>query len=121
VAVIAAAAPYLLSLLGPGYAAAGTGALRLLAASALPALLTNTAISVTRSRRRMAVVAGIQVSICALVWGLSAALMGPLGVTGIGAAWLIAQTVTAAALVAWPRLWLPPRAAPRAPVQAAAR
>jgi O-antigen/teichoic acid export membrane protein len=120
VAVIAAAAPYLLGLLGPGYAAADTGALRLLALSALPALVTNTAISVTRSQRRMAVVAGIQVSICALVWGLSAALMGPLGVTGIGAAWLIAQTVTAAALAARPRLWLPFRPAPRAPARAAA-
>lgn len=107
VAVIVVAAPYLLRPLGAGYATAGTGALRLLALSALPALVTNTAISVTRSRRRMGMVAAIQVAICACVWGVSAALMGPLGITGIGAAWLAAQTVTAAALAARPRLWLP--------------
>jgi hypothetical protein len=61
----------------------------------------------------MGTVAGIQVAICVLVWGLSAQLMGHLGITGVGAAWLIAQTATAAVLVAWPRLWLPPATAPR--------
>jgi O-antigen/teichoic acid export membrane protein len=113
VALIVVAAPWLLMVFGPGYARAGTGALRLLALCALPALITNTALSVARSQRRMGTVAGIQVAICALVWGLSAVLMGPLGITGVGAAWLVAQTATAAALVAWPRLWLPPAAAPR--------
>jgi O-antigen/teichoic acid export membrane protein len=107
VALIVVAAPYILTLFGPGYARADVGVLRLLALSALPALITNTAISVTRSQRRMGVVAAIQVCICVIAWGLSALLMGPLGITGVGAAWLIAQTVTAAALVAWPRLWLP--------------
>jgi O-antigen/teichoic acid export membrane protein len=113
VAVIVVAAPYILSVFGPGYARAGTGALRLLALCALPALVTNTALSVARSQRRMGTVAGIQVAICVLVWGLSALLMGHLGITGVGAAWLIAQTATAAVLVAWPRLWLPPATAPR--------
>jgi O-antigen/teichoic acid export membrane protein len=94
---------------GPGYARADTGVLRLLALCALPALVTNTALSVARSQRRMGTVAGIQVAICVLVWGLSALLMEHLGITGVGAAWLVAQTATAAVLVAWPRLWLPPR------------
>jgi O-antigen/teichoic acid export membrane protein len=107
VALVVVAAPYLLLVFGPGYARGGTGVLRLLALSALPALITNTAISVTRSMRRMSVVAGIQVCICALVWGLAALFMGPLGLTGIGAAWLIAQTAVAAVLIARPRLWLP--------------
>jgi O-antigen/teichoic acid export membrane protein len=113
VALIVVAAPWMLAVFGPGYASAGTGALRLLALCALPALVTNTALSVARSQRRMSTVAGIQVAICALVWGLSAAFMGSLGITGVAAAWLIAQTATAAVLVAWPRLWLPPAAAPR--------
>lgn len=107
VAVVVVAAPYLLLAFGPGYARAGAGVLRLLALSALPALITNTAISAARSRRRMSVVAAIQVCICALVWGLAALLMGPLGLAGIGAAWLIAQTTAAVVLIAWPRLWLP--------------
>ena len=113
VALIIAAAPYVLMLFGPGYARADTSVLRLLALCALPALVTNTALNAARSQRRMAVVAGIQVAICVLVWGLSALLMGSLGITGVGVAWLVAQTVTAAALVAWPRLWLPPAGAPR--------
>ena len=109
VALIIAFAPYVLTIFGRGYAAADVALLRLLALSALPALITNTAISVTRSQRRMRVVAGIQVCICVMVWGLSALLMDPLGITGVGAAWFIAQGTTAAALVAWPRLWLPAR------------
>jgi O-antigen/teichoic acid export membrane protein len=113
VAIIVVAAPYVLRFLGPGYPSA-TGVLRLLALSALPALITNTAISVTRSLRHMRMVAGIQVCICVLVWGLSATLMGPLGITGIGVAWLAAQTVTAAALTLLPRLWLPARRPPPA-------
>jgi O-antigen/teichoic acid export membrane protein len=110
VALIIAIAPYALMMFGPGYAAADVGALRLLALAALPALITNTAISAARSQRCMRTVVGIQVCICVLVWGLSAVLMDPLGITGVGAAWLIAQGTTAAALVAWPRLWLPARA-----------
>ncbi|HCU93379.1 MAG TPA: hypothetical protein DHU96_11865 [Actinobacteria bacterium] len=109
VAVVIAAAPYILLVFGRGYAAADATALRLLALAAFPALITNTAISVTRSQRRMRMVVGIQVAICALVWGLSDLLMGPLGITGLGAAWLAAQTVTAAALIIWHRLWLPAR------------
>jgi O-antigen/teichoic acid export membrane protein len=110
-AIIVVAAPYVLHFLGPGYPSA-TGVLRLLALSAIPALITNTAISVTRSQRNMRMVTGIQVVICLLVWALSATLMGPLGITGVGVAWLAAQTVTALALVAWPRLWLPARRSP---------
>ena len=94
VALIIAIAPYALMMFGQGYAAADVGALRLLALAALPALITNTAISAARSRRCMRTVVGIQVCICVLVWGLSAVLMDPLGITGVGAAWLIAQGTT---------------------------
>lgn len=107
VAVVIVAAPYILLVFGRGYAVADVTALRLLALAAFPALITNTAISVTRSQRRMRMVVAIQVAICALVWGLSDLFMGRLGITGLGAAWLIAQTVTATALLIWHRLWLP--------------
>jgi O-antigen/teichoic acid export membrane protein len=108
VAVVVAAAPYLLLVFGRGYAQADVTPLRLLALAALPAVITNTAISVTRSRRRMRMVLGIQVAVFALVWGLSAVLIGPLGITGVAAAWLIAQTAIALALVVSPRSWMPP-------------
>ncbi len=107
VVVIVAAAPYLLLVFGRGYAQADVTPLRLLALASLPAIITNTAISVTRSQRRMRMVLGIQVSICALVWSLSAMLIGHLGITGAAVAWLIAQLATALALTVKPRLWMP--------------
>ena len=114
VVVVVAAAPYLLLAFGRGYAQADVTPVRLLALAALPALVTNTAISVTRSRRRMRMVVGIQVFVCAIVWVLSLALIGRLGITGVAAAWLIAQTATALTLMIAPRLWLPaPRRALR--------
>jgi O-antigen/teichoic acid export membrane protein len=106
-------APYLLLIFGPGYARADVGVLRLLALSSIPAVVTNTAVSVTRSQRRMAIVVCIQLSICALVWGLSIGLIHPLGITGVGAAWFIAQSAVAAVLLVWPGLWIPARRAPR--------
>jgi O-antigen/teichoic acid export membrane protein len=113
VALLIVVAPYALMVFGRGYAVADLTVFRLLALSSLPAIITNTAVSVTRSQRRMRMVVGIQILIFALVWGLSILLIGSMGITGIGAAWLIAETVTAAALVVWPRLWLPPRREPR--------
>ncbi|HEY6311539.1 MAG TPA: hypothetical protein VIY52_12160 [Streptosporangiaceae bacterium] len=113
VIVIVAAAPYLLLAFGRGYAEADVTPLRLLALAALPAIITNTAISATRSQRRMRMVLGIQVAICALVWGLSVMLIGHLGITGAAAAWLTAQTATALVLAVRPRSWMP-SARPRA-------
>lgn len=114
VVVVVAAAPYLLLAFGRGYAQADVTPLRLLTLAALPTLVTNTAISVTRSLRRMRMVVGIQVCLCTVVWVLSVALIGRLGITGVAAAWLTAQTVTALGLMIAPRLWLPaPRRAMR--------
>lgn len=117
VAVIMATTPHLLLIFGRGYAQADVTPLRLLALASLPALVTNTAISVSRSQRRMRMVLGIQVSISALVWGLSAALIGHFGITGVAAAWLTAQTATALVLAVRPRSWMP-SARPDAPTPA---
>ncbi len=107
VIVIVAAAPYLLLVFGRGYVQADVTPVRLLALAALPTVITNTAISATRSQRRMRMVLGIQVAICALVWGLSAMLIGHFGITGVAAAWLTAQTGTALVLAVTPRSWMP--------------
>ena len=107
VIVIVVAAPYLLLAFGRGYAEADVTPLRLLALAALPTIITNTAISATRSQRRMRVVLGIQVAICALVWGLSVAFIGRFGITGVAAAWLIAQTAIALVLAVRPLSWMP--------------
>jgi O-antigen/teichoic acid export membrane protein len=113
VVLLIAAAPYVLAVFGPGYARADVTPLRLLVLAALPALITNTATSATRSLRRMRIVLAIQICICAPLCVLSVLLIGPLGITGVAAAWLIAQTATAAALAAGWRFWLPPRRVPR--------
>ena len=107
VIVIVVAAPYILLAFGRGYAEADVTPLRLLALAALPTIITNTAISATRSQRRMRMVLGIQVAICALVWGLSAALIGRFGITGVAVAWLTAQTATALVLAVRPLSWMP--------------
>src|SRR5260370_14358462 len=91
VIVVVAAAPYLLLAFGRGYAEADVTPLRLLALAALPAVITNTAISATRSQRRMRMVLGIQVAICALVWGLRETLFAHLGFTRDDAPCLIPQ------------------------------
>jgi len=121
VIVIVAAAPYLLLAFGRAYAEADVTPLRLLALAALPAIITNTAISATRSQRRMRMVLGIQVAICALVWSLSTMLIGRLGITGVAAAWLIAQTATALVLVIRPSSWMPSARSPRPGAQALGR
>ena len=107
VIVIVVAAPYILLAFGRGYAEADVTPLRLLALAALPTIITNTAISATRSQRKMRMVLGIQVAICALVWGLSAALIGRFGITGVAVAWLTAQTATALVLAVRPLSWMP--------------
>jgi O-antigen/teichoic acid export membrane protein/GT2 family glycosyltransferase len=107
VIVIVIAAPYILLAFGRGYAEADVTPLRLLALAALPTIITNTAISATRSQRKMRVVLGIQVAICALVWGLSATLIGRFGITGVAVAWLTAQTATALVLAVRPLSWMP--------------
>ncbi len=107
VAVIVIGAPQILSIFGRSYSAGASTVLRLLALSALPAAVTNTAIFAARSQRRMSTVIAIQVAICAGVFGAGSILMGPLGVAGVGWAWLLAQSLVAVVLSARPSLWLP--------------
>src|SRR5260370_1823082 len=71
VIVVVAAAPCLLLAFGRGYAEADVTPLRLLALAALPAVTTNTAISATRSHRRMRMILGSQAAISPLCWCLS--------------------------------------------------
>lgn len=109
-AVLAAAAPYILSLFGTSYATEASTTLRLLALSALPNLLVSVAIDVARARRRLRWAVGLQMTLCALVLGLTYALLPVLGVTGAGVAWLAAQCLIAAFLLMCPSRWLVPAA-----------
>lgn len=107
-AVLVAAAPQILALFGPAYAAEGSTALRLLALSALPNLLLSVAIDTARARRRLRWAVGLQVTMCVLVLGLAHVLVPVLGVTGAGVAWLATQCLICAFLLVSQSRWLVP-------------
>ena len=112
VAALIVVAPLILRVFGRHYVDSGTGLLRLLALSALPNLVLVTAVSVARAEQRMKLVLVVYASTCALVLGLTVALLPVMGVNGAGAAWLVALSVVAAVLL-WRRdLWLPHGARP---------
>lgn len=106
VAVLVLAAPLLLQVLGPGYVS-GSWALRFAALSALPNVITACAVSTARVHRRMATVVAILAGISVLVLGSTFWLMPSLGITGVGLALLLAQTVVAGAVLLAGASWLP--------------
>ncbi|MEV7027530.1 hypothetical protein AB0O00_36055, partial [Kitasatospora sp. NPDC093558] len=106
------AAPWVLSVFGADYARAGTTTLRLLVLSALPNLVVAVAVAACRVQRRLRVVLAVLAAQAALALGLTVLLLAPMGVTGAGLAWLVAQCAVAGALL-WRRSWwLPARAEP---------
>ena len=104
--VLSVAAPEILGVFGPDYAANGTGLLRLLLISALPNLVVATAVSVCRAQRRMRAVIGILSILCCLTLGLILLLVPIMGIAGAGAAWLIAETTVATGLLCRRTLWI---------------
>ncbi|MFJ8042068.1 hypothetical protein ACIRBX_16355 [Kitasatospora sp. NPDC096147] len=101
------AAPWLLGAFGPGYAEHGTTALRLLALAALPHLVVGLAVDVCRARRAMRPVVALQAARLGLVLLGTLLLLPPLGITGVGLAWLLAETALALPLLATLSRWLP--------------
>ncbi|MGH9102822.1 MAG: phosphotransferase [Acidimicrobiales bacterium] len=106
VVVVVAGAPEILRLFGTRYGAQGGTTLRLLALSALPAIVSSTAVSAARAMRRMRLALAIPAALFALSFGLSLALIPVLGIAAVGWAWLGGQTVTAGALLATRSRWL---------------
>ncbi len=97
-ALIVVTAPLILALFGSRYADGGATLLRLLALSAIPNCANAVAVSVARAQRRMAVVVGLLASLCSLVVGLSMVLLHTQGITGVGVAWLVGQSMVALAV-----------------------
>jgi O-antigen/teichoic acid export membrane protein len=98
--VLAAGAPFFLALFGPAYREHGTTVLRLLALSTIPALLCTLAFSVWRVQSRLGLLVWVRVVAYGAVVLLSWVLMGPYGIEGPPIAWLIVQTLAAAAILA---------------------
>ncbi|MER5550118.1 lipopolysaccharide biosynthesis protein [Streptomyces sp. NPDC002793] len=108
-------APRILAPFGADYAAHGTLVLRLLAAAALPRVVVELYIGVLRVQGRTGALAALQGTMCVLVLGSAAVLLGPLGIAGAGWAMLIAMSVVAAVSALGMRSALAGRPRRRAP------
>ncbi|MFI9584127.1 lipopolysaccharide biosynthesis protein [Streptomyces sp. NPDC052236] len=89
-------APQILAPFGEDYASHGTTVLRLLAAAALPRVVVELYIGVLRVQGRTGMLAALQGTMCALVLGSAALMLGPFGISGAGLALLCSMTVMAA-------------------------
>lgn len=92
------AAPYLLQLFGQSYASEATLLLRLLSLATLPQIVTGLYLSVARVQRWIRGAIAVQASLCVMVLSLSYLFLAEFGITGIGVAWLISQTIVALVL-----------------------
>ena len=98
----------ILGLFGASYAAAGYGLLILLAISALPDAVSNVAVVVFRVTQRLGYSTALNLGILVMTLVGAWVLMPPLGIAGVGVAWLGAQTIGAiASLPAYAQLRKP--------------
>jgi O-antigen/teichoic acid export membrane protein len=105
--VLALGAPLVLALFGAHYTDTGSGALALIALSAVPNVITAAATSTARVRQRRGVQFGVPTSLSVLAIGLSWLLMPHLGILAVGIAWLAAQCIVAAVVLVVNAPWLP--------------
>jgi O-antigen/teichoic acid export membrane protein len=106
---------FILGLFGAAYATAGYGLLVLLAISAVPDAVSNVAVVVCRVTQRLAYSTALNLGIMVITLAGAWVLMPPLGITGVGVAWLGAQTIGAiASLPAYARFGEPVRLGPSA-------
>ncbi len=109
VAGIVIGAPLVLQLYGDTYAADGSALLRLLSLSAIPYAFVYVYVSMARVQRRVRRLFIVFAALGTLVFVFAYLFSGSYGVTGVGLAWLLAQSVVALALLATGlrRVWLP--------------
>jgi O-antigen/teichoic acid export membrane protein len=98
VAVVVAAAPWILGVFGSSYADNGTSTLRLLALAAVPNAFIALGLSVARVRQQAVAAALPQAALGVIGLTLSYVLLEGIGLTGVGLAWLIAQAAVALSL-----------------------
>jgi O-antigen/teichoic acid export membrane protein/aminoglycoside phosphotransferase (APT) family kinase protein len=96
--MIVVAAPVILGLMGKAYSDESITLLRLLAISAVPFIFVTAHVNSARAEQRMRVVVCTWAALCGLVFAFGLPLLGSLGVTGLGVAWLAAQSTVAAGI-----------------------
>ena len=87
--------PYILGIYGHTYAEQGSPLMRLLLLSVIPAIINIWYIGYARAQNRLLWMVLNQALLCVLVLSLSYFLLPRLGITGVGVAWLISQTIVA--------------------------
>jgi O-antigen/teichoic acid export membrane protein len=102
--VLAVGSYLVLSLFGRTYAETGTLLLVLLAVSAIPNAVTQATIWSARVRRRSVVLFAVPAVLATVVFGSTWVLLPVMGITGAGVAWLGAQCLLAAGILAHRRL-----------------
>jgi hypothetical protein len=98
-AVILVAAPYLLGLLGSMYAMESSTLLRLLALGTLPAMVNALYVAQARVHRNLVTVTAVPGVLSVFILVGSYELLLRFGITGVGVAWLTAQTLVAVFVV----------------------
>jgi O-antigen/teichoic acid export membrane protein len=111
--LLALAAPVVLSVFGDSYAGWGATALALAALSAVPNVVTAAAVRAARLRGRAGVLVGVPAAVAILVVAISWLFIPVLGITAVGLAWLVAQTLVASGVLVATAPWLPPLLATR--------
>ncbi|WP_142062292.1 lipopolysaccharide biosynthesis protein [Pseudonocardia kunmingensis] len=101
--VVAAGSYFILWVFGSSYAESGAVVLAVLALSAIPNVVTNSALWEARVRRQRAVQFGLPASISAVVIVATLVLVPTVGIVGVGWAWLAAQSVAAAVILVYRR------------------
>ena len=90
-AVLALAAPLILTIFHPEYAAAATPLLRWLCLSSLLIIFNNWYLAYLRIVGRIRRVVWLQVMAAALLLGLTYVLLKPLGINGVAFAWMLSE------------------------------
>jgi len=97
--VIVPGAGLILSIFGAHYVATGTTLLALASLSAVPNVIVTAALFGARVQQQRAVLLGVPAAVAVLVIPAALVLMPKLGLTGVGIALVVGQTMVAAAIL----------------------
>jgi O-antigen/teichoic acid export membrane protein/aminoglycoside phosphotransferase len=98
--VLFVAAPWVLHVFGDSYTNQGTSLLRLLVLATIPGMINTLYVNVARVRRTMRVVVAIMGIQSVLVLALTWSFFKLFGLLGVGMAWILGQSLVAAAVAA---------------------
>lgn len=99
VIIVFLGAPLILQVFGSAYAAEGSALLRWLALGALPNILIALFISLARVQNRPGIIMLVQGTLSLLILGLSHLFLPIFGITGVGVASVVSQTIVAVFLM----------------------